>query len=112
MDSLIEKLCCFLIEKKNRHFFINPKLLPCCGQTACDKCIIQCLVVQQKTNLLICPFCNASSGIELINDERGNIECKLKPNHDASRALEKNLIDINNFLINKMESAIKQTEGF
>ena len=112
MESLIENLTCYLNDRKVKHIYSNPKLLPCCRKTACDQCIIDLLDIHTRPAKFICPFCNASSKIDLIIDENNDraIECKLKPDYDASILLDKNLIDLNEYLIDKVEYALKTTE--
>ena len=104
MENLIDSLTCFLNLRKGRHFLYQPKYLPCCNRTGCDACIRNLI----RSDLFVCPLCNSTSKIDIIHQIN---ECKLKPAYEASQILENNLIDINDYLCNKLESSIKNTEG-
>ena len=112
MDNIIENLMCYLNERKTRHFLTNPKHLPCCNKIFCDQCILETLNTHVQPVLYHCSFCDSKTKIELNYDEQNRaVECKLKPANEANKALEKHLIDINDFLINKLEISLKNTEG-
>lgn len=86
-------------------------MLPCCDRTACDQCIVELVDTRNRPFRFACSFCNALAKIELILDENDRpVECKLKPDVDASRALDKNLEDLNRYLVDKFEYGLKTLE--
>ncbi|CAF0925034.1 unnamed protein product [Brachionus calyciflorus] len=111
-DSLIEALTCPLSsgsssKRPYRHFYDNPKYLPCCHRTACNKCILRYLTTKRNSldYMLTCPFCDIVSRVSLVDDE-----CKLDSDNLVSVQLEKNLIEINHYLIRKLENSVKTIE--
>lgn len=112
-DTLIDALTCPLsnIGAPNRHFFENPRYLPCCHRTACNKCIIKYLSARKSSSsmndyILSCPICKITSRVSLSGEE-----CLLDADNLARIELEKNLIEINHYLIKKLELSVKNIEG-
>lgn len=112
-ENLIEALSCPLSigSKKhayNRHFFDDPKILPCCNRTVCNKCVLRHLASKRSCSdfHFKCPFCEVISRIK-VKDE----DCDLDVNIMAANQLERNLIDINHYLLKKLENNVKNIEG-
>lgn len=124
-ETLIEALTCPLnnVEKSTetgstklftntKHFLDIPKYLPCCHRTACNKCIIKYLSARRISTantdyIYNCPLCKITSRISLSGDE-----CKLEDDELAKIELERNLNDINHYLVKKLETSMKNIEGF
>ena len=134
MESLIEAFICRLNSKhassssngtelyltnRNRHFLENPKILPCCRQIACNKCVIKHARTssgsrkisssssssEYETCLFNCPFCNNKFKFSISNNE-----CDLESDEMASREYDRNLIEINHYLVKKLDGSMKNIE--
>lgn len=112
-EHLIEALTCPLSigSKKfafHRHFLEQPKILPCCNLTVCNKCIVRHLASKRNCAdfYFKCPFCEIVSRIKVINEE-----CDLDVNIMAANQLERNFTDINHYLLKKLENNVKNIEG-
>ena len=111
MESVLNALTCNLSPKL--HLYDNPRVLPCCHRRACNKCILKCLEksTQQASSydyhVFNCPYCNLSSKIGLSRD---GTECDLERDHVIDAELERNLVDLNHFLIKKVEHSLKSLD--
>ena len=139
MESLIEEFTCHLHVRQafnngraaeanlapmaisKRHFFENPKILPCCRQTACNKCIVKLSrsspTVSRKpcgSNYAVetcdfnCPFCGNKFKFDLNLTTN---ETDLEANAAATNDYDRSLIDINHYLVKKLDSSLKNIEG-
>jgi hypothetical protein len=119
MEPLIDSLACDLSTNGTkdgflggRHFLDNPKYLPCCNRKACNKCVLKCLTKRRLTGqhhpeiFFNCPWCKKSSKLTMNGDE-----CNLESDDYARDEYEKNLVDINHYLIKKLETNMKNVEG-
>ncbi|RNA10283.1 hypothetical protein BpHYR1_054027 [Brachionus plicatilis] len=111
-ENLIDALTCPLSigTKKHaytRHFFEDPKIFPCCNRTACNRCILRHLTTKRNSPdfFLNCPFCELVSRVIVVGDE-----CKLDTNIMAASQLERNLMDINHYLLKKLENSVNNIE--
>lgn len=114
-ESLIDALTCQLDISnklnyhKEKHLVNNPMILPCCSRIACNDCIIHVLSNGKKCSnppnhyYYECFLCNKQSKIGISSDN----ECMLERNQDASRALDGNLIELNHYMLKKLDGSIK-----
>lgn len=101
-DLLVDNLACKL-EAECYHLINNPKYLPCCGQTVCDSCIIK--ASRGGGNVFKCALCRNTSKIRIINDE-----CALEPNMKVQAELDRYTIDINHYLLRKLDTTIDRVQ--
>jgi hypothetical protein len=101
-DALIENLTCSF--DKISHLYFNPKYLPCCHKTVCDRCIVK--ACGEVGNVFKCSFCKETSRIKIIKDE-----CDLEPNLQVQADLDRYMIDINHHLLRKLESSVNNVQG-
>ena len=102
-DSLIETLTC-KYERNNDHLLCNPKYLPCCHNTVCDRCIIK--ACGEYSNVFKCALCKEHSKISIQNSE-----CVLKSNTQVEKDLDRYTIDINHYLLRKLDCTLSRVEG-
>ncbi len=102
-DSLIETLIC-RFGRNSSHLLSNPKYLPCCHNTVCDQCILK--ACGEYSSVFKCAICKEHIKISIKNEE-----CVLEPNMQAQQDLEKYTIDINHYLLRKLDSSINRVDG-
>lgn len=149
MESLIEAFICHLHVRPNgkssassaaagdgyvgrRHFLDDPKILPCCRQTACNKCVIKYAQNHPgpsssasltsgggirkaastnsydiESHIFYCPFC---SNKFKFNVNTTTNQCDLESNESVSKEYDRNLIEINHYLVKKLENSMKNIE--
>lgn len=98
------------------HLLENPKLLPCCRRRACNKCIIKCLSSSRRMSIQSpfsdvifgCPLCKKKTRVTLNTNGQ---ECNLESDLVAQAEYEKNIVDLNHYLIRKLEVGVKNIEG-
>lgn len=103
-DALIDKLICSF--DKVPHLLVNPKYLPCCHQTVCDRCIIKSCG-ELGNHVFKCPLCKETSRIRIIKEECEDLELNMQVQAD----LERYTIDINHHLLRKLESTVNNVQG-
>jgi len=108
MEYVIDGLKCRLNHDHKPHLIDNPKLLPCCGKTACNSCILNLLVSERNSskNIFNCPICRTVSKIVV----HGN-ECKLDFDQMSADASERYVTEVNHYLLKRLESAVKNIDG-
>jgi hypothetical protein len=139
MEGLIEAFSCHLnmkhgamngnghsnhhkeaVHQQRKHFLENPKIFPCCRQTACNKCIVKhskTTPSSRRTSgssydlevcIFDCPFCGSKFKFNLNIHTN---ESDLETNEKAIDEYERNLIEINHYLVKKLEISVKNIEG-
>lgn len=102
-EALIKRLTC-KFGRNSSHLLYNPKILPCCNSTLCDQCIRK--ACGQHDNCFTCSICNESNKIRFKDDE-----CLLESNKSVQKDLDKYTIDINHYLLRKLDCSINRVEG-
>lgn len=129
MDTLIDSLTCSLDSNGTngsitnmggfmigKHFLDNPKYLPCCRRKACNNCVVKHLTRRRHSAnvpevLFSCPWCSKSTRVGLINMPNGAQEVNFENDEMARGEYERNLTSINQYLIKKLETGLKNIEG-
>jgi hypothetical protein len=114
MEPLVNILTCKLKTDKHshRHFLDEPRILPCCQERACNKCILRSLsqrqpLFPQSDMEFHCPLCKKVSKISISNAN----ECKLELDDSADKEFNRYAYDLNHYLVDKLDSAIKHVQG-
>lgn len=102
-DALIRNLTC-TFGFNQRHLLSNPKYLPCCGKTVCNKCILNSC--SEYGNVFKCAICKEPSKIKVKDDE-----CMLESNEQAQSDLDRYTIDINHYLLRRLDGSINNVTG-
>jgi hypothetical protein len=109
-----------VVKVQRKHFLDNPKIFPCCRQTACQKCILRHSKTTANSKkassgsydlevcIFNCPFCGSKFKFNLNVHTN---ESDLETNEQAMNEYERNLIDINHYLVKKLEVSVKNIEG-
>jgi DNA-binding beta-propeller fold protein YncE len=110
LDSMIEALTCQLDISAKTHLFSYPKKLPCCNRIGCNDCFVKLLQNNCKKSssapnhfYFDCSLCEKRTKIGIKNDD----EVMLEIDEEAERALDSNLIEINHYIIKKLDGSIK-----
>ena len=131
MESLIESLTCTLDMNgtnggvgisagaflTGKHFLDNPKYLPCCRRKACNSCVLKHLskrrhsAATQPEMLFNCPWCSKNTRVSVMSSPNGYQEVNLDSDEFARAEYERNLNEINHYLIKKLENGIRNIEG-
>ena len=91
------------------HFYNNAKILPCCKRSACNKCIMESstpIETSDREILFNCHFCKSKTKVYVENKE-----CRLEHDEMIENEFDKNLIEINHYLIKKTDNAMKNVES-
>jgi DNA-binding beta-propeller fold protein YncE len=140
MESLVEAFLCRLGSKTNqfnqtsthnssgnKHFLDNPRILPCCKQAACQKCIIKqsrldsakrqssgssaSSLLNSSNNhdiyKFVCPFCDQKIRFEL---NIHTLETSLELNESAVQQFDSSIIELNHYLVKKLDTSVKNIE--
>lgn len=98
----IDALLCKFLEP--HHQLKDARILPCCGETACHKCIVKCSgltssspeTINDKSKLFICKFCNNLNSIDNVIENKiinsiiskySNQNCELMKNYETINKL-------------------------
>lgn len=102
-DGLIKSLTC-KYGFNNCHLLTSPKYLPCCDNTVCNNCILNSC--NEYGNVFKCAICKESTRIKIKENE-----CMLESNEQAQNDLDKYTIDINHYLIRRLDSSVYNVTG-
>ena len=112
---MLERLLCPIRQQtpsQTPHLLSEPRMLPCCGRSACRECIIAALdsksATINKTRFFSCPLCQITSKVALNKE---GTDCLLDKDAFVSSALDSRLDELSRFVVDKLDATIKSYKG-